>query len=94
MSAHIVSVDLNAPRIIPLPRDWRILEGAYELPQQIAIGYRGDGAEEIARCLAGRPADLKLYSCSCGEVSPHHMCYPYHISGDPYTQYMNQNLAI
>ena len=53
MTAPIVSVDLNAPRIIPLPRDWQILDGTYELPQQVTIGYRGDGAEDIARCLSG-----------------------------------------
>jgi len=53
MTAQVLSVDLNAPRIIPLPRDWQILEGTYELPQHITIGYRGDGAEDIARCLSG-----------------------------------------
>ncbi len=62
MTAPIVSVDLNAPRIIPLPRDWQILDGAYELPQQVTIGYRGDGAEDIARCLSGTLI-VPGYSC-------------------------------
>ena len=53
MTAPLVCVGPDAPRIIPLPRDWRILEGAFELPQQVTIGYRGDGAEDVARYLSG-----------------------------------------
>lgn len=63
MTPPIVSVDPNAPRIIPLPRDWQIQEGLYELPQQVTIGYQGDGAGDIARWLSGTPNNPELKSC-------------------------------
>ncbi len=53
MTAPLVCVGPDAPRIIPLPRDWCILEGIFEFPQQVTIGYRGDGAEDVARYLSG-----------------------------------------
>lgn len=53
MTAPLVCVGPEAPQIIPLPREWRVLEGAYELPQQVIIGYRGDGAEDVAEYLSG-----------------------------------------
>lgn len=74
MIAALVCVGPDAPRIIPLPRDWRVLEGVYELPQRLTIGYRGDGAEDIAHYLSGMhtkgciaasliPLERNAYSC-------------------------------
>ena len=53
MTAPLVCVGPEAPQIIPLPREWRVLGGAYELPQQVIVGYRGDGAEDVAEYLSG-----------------------------------------
>ena len=53
MTAPLVCVGPEAPQIIPLPHEWRVLYGAYELPQKLIIGYRGDGAEDVAEYLSG-----------------------------------------
>ena len=46
---------MEVPRIIPLPRDWRLMPGSFELPQCVCIGHRGEGAQGVAKYLAGRP---------------------------------------
>ena len=61
MTAPLVCVGPEAPQIIPLPREWRVLDGAYELPQQVIIGYRGDGAEDVAEHLSGAALQIFAY---------------------------------
>ena len=44
---------MEVPRIIPVPREWKLMPGSLDLPQCACIGYRGEGALGVAKYLAG-----------------------------------------
>lgn len=44
---------MEVPKIIPLPREWNLLPGTYDLPQNVSIGFQGVGAEDVAYYLSG-----------------------------------------
>ncbi|BDA48591.1 beta-hexosaminidase [Coccomyxa sp. Obi] len=43
---------MEVPKIIPLPREWNLLPGTYDLPQNVSIGFQGVGSEDIAHYLS------------------------------------------